>query len=148
IGKGSGRSQPGVNLGRAVQAAFEEGLLLAGGGHAMAAGLTVRAGAIDDFTAFLFTRLARESEQAAELDALEIDAVISVRAADRALLDAFERLAPFGPGNPEPVFALAGVRAEQVMPMNGGHLRFRLADADGAKLKAVAWRSADTQLGA
>jgi single-stranded-DNA-specific exonuclease len=148
IGKGSGRSQPGVNLGAAVQAAFEGGLLLAGGGHAMAAGLTVRAGAVDDFAAFLNARLADEAERAAELDALDVDAVLSARAADRPLLEAFERLAPFGPGNPEPVFALAGVRAEQVTPMNGGHLRFRLADADGAKLKAVAWRCADTPLGA
>jgi single-stranded-DNA-specific exonuclease len=148
IGKGSGRSQPGVNLGRAVQAAFEAGLLLAGGGHAMAAGLTLRAGAVADFAEFLNQRLADEAESAFEQDALEIDAVISARAADRPLVTAFERLAPFGPGNPEPVFALAGVRAEQVMAMNGGHLRCRLVDADGAKLKAVAWRAADTPLGA
>jgi single-stranded-DNA-specific exonuclease len=148
IGKGSGRSQPGVNLGRAVQAAFEAGLLLAGGGHAMAAGLTVRASAVADFADFLNTRLAGEAEAAVEHDALDIDAVVSARGADRALVDAFARLAPFGPGNPEPVFALAGVRAEQVMAMNGGHLRCRLVDPDGAKLKAVAWRVADTPLGA
>jgi single-stranded-DNA-specific exonuclease len=148
LGKGSGRSQPGVNLGRAVQAAFEAGLLLAGGGHAMAAGLTVRAGAVADFTDFLNARLAGEAEAAVEHDALDIDAVVSARGADRALVDAFGRLAPFGPGNPEPVFALAGVRAEQVMAMNGGHLRCRLVDPDGAKLKAVAWRVADTPLGA
>lgn len=148
IGKGSGRSQPGVNLGRAVQAAFEQGLLLAGGGHAMAAGLTVRAAAVADFAAFLNERLAAEAEAAVEQDALDIDAVVSARGADRALVDAFARLAPFGPGNPEPVFALAGVRAEQVMAMNGGHLRCRLVDPDGTKLKAVAWRCADTPLGA
>jgi single-stranded-DNA-specific exonuclease len=148
IGKGSGRSQPGVNLGRAVQAAFEAGLLLAGGGHAMAAGLTVKADRVDAFSAFLNERLEQEAADASAQDALDIDAVISARGADRSLLMAFERLAPFGPGNPEPVFALAGVRAEQVIPMRGGHLRCNLVDPDGAKLKAVAWRAADTALGA
>lgn len=148
LGKGSGRSQPGVNLGRAVQAAYDQGLLLAGGGHAMAAGLTVRAAALPDVTQFLHDRLADEAQAAADADALDIDVLVSPRAADRALVDSFERMAPFGPGNPEPVFALAGVGAEQVMPMNGGHLRLRLSDVDGSKLKAVAWRAADTPIGA
>jgi single-stranded-DNA-specific exonuclease len=148
LGKGSGRSQPGINLGRAVQAAYDEGLLLAGGGHAMAAGLTVAGGGVDAFRAFLNRRLEAEAADASALDALDIDAVVSARGADRSLLTSFERLAPFGPGNPEPVFALSGVRAEQVMSMRGGHLRCQLVDADGAKLKAVAWRAADTAMGA
>jgi single-stranded-DNA-specific exonuclease len=148
VGKGSGRSQPGVNLGAAVQAAFEAGLLLAGGGHAMAAGLTVRPRDVPELRAFLCDRLARESAEAAGLDAVEIDAVLTPRAADRTLWSAFERLSPFGPGNPEPVFALADVRVEQPIPMKGGHLRCLLVDADGSRLRAVAWRVADTALGA
>jgi single-stranded-DNA-specific exonuclease len=148
LGKGSGRSQPGVNLGRAIQAAYDEGLLLAGGGHAMAAGLTVRAGGVEAFREFLNRRLEGEAADASAQDALDIDAVVSPRGADRALLTSFDRLAPFGPGNPEPVFALAGVRAEQVMSMRGGHLRCQLVDADGSRLKAVAWRAADTAVGA
>ncbi|HET6970214.1 MAG TPA: single-stranded-DNA-specific exonuclease RecJ, partial [Phenylobacterium sp.] len=112
VGKGSGRSQPGVNLGRAVQAAYEAGLLLSGGGHAMAAGLSVRPSAIPELRAFLCERLAAESAIAAAEDGLEIDALVTTRGADRALWADFQRLAPFGPGNPEPVFAAADVRVE------------------------------------
>ncbi|MDB5459386.1 MAG: recJ [Caulobacteraceae bacterium] len=147
IGKGSGRSQPGVNLGRAIQAAFEDGLLMAGGGHAMAAGLTVRAGEIDRFRGFLLDRLMDESAAAAELDVVEIDALISPRGADRALYQDFQRLTPFGPGNPEPMFAAANVVIDYPQVMRGGHIRCGLTDGAGAKLKAIAWRAEDTDLG-
>jgi single-stranded-DNA-specific exonuclease len=147
VGKGSGRSQPGVNLGRAVQAAFEEGLLLAGGGHAMAAGLSVRPDAIPELRAFLCERLAGEQAQAAAEDALEIDALVTARGCDRALWSEFQRLAPFGPGNPEPTFAAADVRIERPMALKGGNVRCTLTDSSGGKLKAVAWRAADTEAG-
>jgi single-stranded-DNA-specific exonuclease len=147
IGKGSGRSQPGVNLGRAVQAAYEDGLILAGGGHAMAAGLTVRRDAIPELRDYLCRRLADESQIAAELDAVDIDALVTPGGASRALYDDFQRLQPFGPGNPEPVFAAADVRLEQVNMLRGGHIRCQLIDAHGGRLKAVAWRSGDTELG-
>ncbi len=147
IGKGSGRSQPGVNLGRAVQAAFDEGLLLAGGGHAMAAGVTLRPSAVPEFRAFLCERLAGEMVEAAADDALEIDALVTPGAAARPLLEAFQAMAPFGPGNPEPVFAVADVRVERVLPMRGGHLRCTLVGAGGASIRAIAWRSADTPIG-
>jgi single-stranded-DNA-specific exonuclease len=147
VGKGSGRSQPGVNLGRAVQAAFEEGLLLSGGGHAMAAGLSVRPAVIPELRAFLCERLAAESEAAAAEDGLEIDALVTARGADRALWSDFQRLAPFGPGNPEPVFAAADVRVERPMALRGGHVRCTLTDGSGGRLKAVAWRVEDTETG-
>lgn len=147
VGKGSGRSQPGVNLGRAVQEAFEAGLLLAGGGHAMAAGLSIRPEAIPDFREFLCQRLADEQTAASEADAVEIDALLSAQGASRDLLEAFSKLAPFGPGNPEPLFALSGVRAERPMAMKGGHIRVTLTDESGGKLKAVAWRAEATAAG-
>lgn len=147
VGKGSGRSQPGVNLGAAVQAAFDAGILLSGGGHAMAAGLSIRPERIADFTAFLADQLGDAQARAAEADALEIDALITPRGADRGLLEAFGRLAPFGPGNPEPVFAAASVRIERPIPMRGGHVRVTLSDSAGGRLKAVAWRSEETPLG-
>jgi single-stranded-DNA-specific exonuclease len=146
IGKGSGRSQSGANLGAAIQAAFDEGLLLAGGGHAMAAGLTVRPSAIPELRAFLCERLAGEMSLAGAEDALDIDALAAPRAA-RALLDDFKVLAPFGAGNPEPRFALADVRVERPMVLRGGHVRCNLVDSAGAGVKAVAWRSEDTGLG-
>jgi single-stranded-DNA-specific exonuclease len=147
IGKGSGRSHPGVNLGRAIQAAFDEGLLLAGGGHAMAAGLTIRPSAVPEFRAFLCERLGGEMASAEAEDALEIDALVTPGAAARPLYDAFRALEPFGPGNPEPTFAVADVRVERLNPLRGGHLRCALVDANGRSLKAVAWRCADTPIG-
>jgi single-stranded-DNA-specific exonuclease len=147
IGKGSGRSQPGVNLGRAVQAAFDEGLLLAGGGHAMAAGLSVRPDAIPDLRAFLDERLAEEAQTAAAADGLDIDALVTTGGCDRGLWTSFQALAPFGPGNPEPVFAAANVRVERPMALRGGHVRVTLTDGSGGRLKAVAWRAEETEIG-
>ena len=147
LGKGSGRSQPGVNLGAAVQAAFDEGILMAGGGHAMAAGLTIRPRDIPELRAFLSTRLAGETAQALAQDALELDAVVTARSADRALLDGFARMGPFGPGNPEPYFAFSGMRVVEVIPMKGGHVRATLADPDGARIRAVAWRAGEGPIG-
>ena len=146
VGKGSGRSQPGVNLGKAIQAAFEAGLLMAGGGHAMAAGLSIRPDAIPEFRAFLEERLAGEME-AVGVEAVEIDALVQPRAANRALLDDFQRLAPFGPGNPEPMFALAQVRPDRVSALKGGHVRLDLVGPTGDRIKAISWRSAETPLG-
>jgi single-stranded-DNA-specific exonuclease len=147
LGKGSGRSQPGVNLGAAVNAAFEEGLLLAGGGHAMAAGVTVREDRVEALRRFLDERLGEDCLRASELDGMEIDALIGPAAANRALYEDFQRLAPFGPANPEPVFALNDVMIEQPMPLRGGHMRCTLNDGAGGRLKAVAWRCEDTELG-
>lgn len=146
VGKGSGRSQPGVNLGKAIQAAFESGLLMAGGGHAMAAGLSIRPEMIPEFRAFLEERLAGEME-AVGVEAVEVDALLQPRAASRALLDDFQRLAPFGPGNPEPLFALTQVRPERVSALKGGHVRMDLVGPTGDRLKAISWRSAETPLG-
>ena len=147
IGKGSGRSQPGMNLGRAIQAAWEAGVLLAGGGHAMAAGLTMDGARLAELTDFLNDRLAGERIEAVAMDALEIDALIDPGAATRALFESFEQLAPFGPSNPEPVFALNGVQAREPVQMNGGHVRCRLVGPDGASVRAVAWRCADLPTG-
>lgn len=146
VGKGSGRSQPGVNLGRAIQAAFEAGLLMAGGGHAMAAGLSIRPEMIPEFRAFLEERLAGEME-AVGIESVEIDALVQPRAANRALLDDFQRLAPFGPGNPEPLFALTQVRPDRVSALKGGHVRMDLVSPTGERIKAISWRSAETPLG-
>lgn len=147
LGKGSGRSQPGMNLGRAIQAAWESGILMAGGGHAMAAGLTMDSARVAELTAFLNERLASERVEAVAQDVLDIDALIDPGAATRALFESFEQLAPFGPANPEPSFALTGVQAREPVAMNGGHVRCRLVGADGASVKAIAWRCADLPSG-
>jgi single-stranded-DNA-specific exonuclease len=147
VGKGSGRSQPGMNLGRAIQAAWNDGLLLAGGGHAMAAGLTVHPGQIDALRDFLNLAMAGEQAGAEAQDLVEVDALLDPSGASRDLFEAFERLAPYGPANPEPLFALHGVQAREPVQMNGGHVRCRLVGADGASVKAIAWRCADLPTG-
>jgi single-stranded-DNA-specific exonuclease len=147
IGRGSGRSQTGVNLGRVVQAAADQGLLLAGGGHAMAAGLTLRPGSIPEFRDFLCLHLAEEMRLAQAEDAVDIDALVSPGPAAKAIMEEFTALHPHGPGNPEPVFAVPDVRAEYAAPIRGGHVRCTLIDARGARMRAIAWRSQDTPLG-
>jgi single-stranded-DNA-specific exonuclease len=147
VGKGSGRSQPGVNLGQAVHEAFDAGLLLAGGGHAMAAGVTVKADGITALSDFLCGRLGGDCVRAADEDAVEIDVLTTPKGADRRLYEAFQQLAPFGPGNPEPLYALASVRPEQPTALRGGHVRCVLTDGAGGRLKAVAWRAGETELG-
>jgi single-stranded-DNA-specific exonuclease len=145
VGRGSGRSSPGVNLGHAIQLAYDQGLLLSGGGHAMAAGLAIRPSAIPEFRAFLCETLAAETALAE--DVLDIDALISPAAATAALPEQLQRLAPFGPGNPEPVFALSGVSGLRATTMRGGHVRCALAGTGGASLEAIAWRAEDSDLG-
>ena len=147
IARGSGRSQPGVDLGRAVHAAYEAGLLLSGGGHAMAAGVSLRPSAIPEFRAFLCERLAAQAVEAQLADVIDIDALISTGAGAEAMLAEFGRLAPFGPGNPEPMFAVGGVRIERPMALRGGHIRCELVDSAGGRLSAVAWRAEDTEMG-
>jgi single-stranded-DNA-specific exonuclease len=147
LGKGSGRSQPGVNLGRAVHAAFDAGLLLAGGGHAMAAGLTVRRELLPELTEFLSAALMAESAQAVLEDVMEIDALAAPGPQGRLLLEAFRRLEPFGPGAPEPIVAFANVHIERPQALKGGHVRCTFKSSDGGRVRAVAWRAEDTALG-
>jgi single-stranded-DNA-specific exonuclease len=106
IGTGSGRSIVGVDIGRAVRRAVTEGLLLKGGGHAMAAGVTLRKGALAELRAFLEQSLAADVEAARRTSGLMIDGAVSAAAADADLVAMLGRAGPFGSGNPEPVIAL------------------------------------------
>lgn len=146
-GKGSGRSIQGVDLGRAVTAALESGLLINGGGHAMAAGLTVREDKLEGFTEFLEGRLAGDVLAASESRALRLDGALSARGANRALYDLLEQAGPYGAGNPEPRFALPAMRIAHVDLVGGAHVRCMLTGEDGARIKAIAFRAAETPLG-
>jgi single-stranded-DNA-specific exonuclease len=148
IGRGSGRSVPGLALGPAVIAARQQGLLLGGGGHAMAAGFTVAADNIDALREFLAVRLGDGIDREVLVPELAIDGALSLAAAQPELIGHVERLAPFGAANPEPRFAFATVRVAHVEPVGAGHLRCVLADpGDGTRLSAIAFRAADTPLG-
>jgi len=148
FGTGSARSIPGVDLGAAVRAAVEAGLLAKGGGHAMAAGVTVAAEQLGPFATFLEDRLAADVAHARAADALLIDAVLSAEGATEALADLLERAGPFGAGHPEPVFALASHRVRDVVPCGKDHLKVVAESPGGARIEAMAFRAAEDDLGA
>lgn len=141
LGKGSGRSIRGVNLGEAVQAARASGLLQAGGGHAMAAGLTIEADKIETFHDYLEKALERQVEQALQHAACKIDCVIAAQAVGTELMDLIETIGPYGAEMPEPVFAIADLRITYAERLKGGHVRCAFADASGLRLSGIAFRA-------
>jgi single-stranded-DNA-specific exonuclease len=148
FGKGSGRSVPGLALGPAVIAARQAGLLVNGGGHAMAAGFTVAEDKLDQLREFLVERLGDGLATKRLVPELMIDGALSVGAAQSGVIDHIAALAPFGAANPEPRFAFPGVQLAFVEPVGTGHRRCTLADPVGpARLKAIAFRVAETPLG-
>ncbi|MBV8736223.1 MAG: single-stranded-DNA-specific exonuclease RecJ [Alphaproteobacteria bacterium] len=148
IGRGSGRSVPGLALGPAVIAARQAGLLINGGGHAMAAGFTVAADKIEALRAFLITRLGDGIDCETLVPEMAIDAALSLAAAKPQLIDHVQKLAPFGTANPEPRFVFPSVRVAHFGAVGNGHLRCTLADPLGrARLPAIAFRAAETPLG-
>src|SRR5438067_4877937 len=147
IGTGSGRSISGVDLGRAVRRAVADGLLVKGGGHAMAAGVTLRKNALAEFRAFLEATLAADVEKARRASGLLIDGAISAAAADSDLLAMLARAAPFGSGNPEPIIALPAHTVTYAEEVGQAHMRLRLKSGDGAAVNAIAFRAVGQKLG-
>ena len=147
LAKGSGRSLAGVDLGGAVLAAMESGLLVAGGGHAMAAGLTVESGRIAELAAFLDARLGSQVAAAREARALHLDAALSPRGVCVELCDALEEAGPYGQGWSHPRVAAGPFTLVKCDLVGENHVRAILAGSDGARLKAMAFRAADTPLG-
>ncbi|MEO0879827.1 MAG: single-stranded-DNA-specific exonuclease RecJ [Pseudomonadota bacterium] len=148
IGKGSGRSIAGVDLGAAINQARADGLLTAGGGHAMAAGLTIDTDKIAAFADYLGDRLGAAVNEALANRKLMIDGVVAASAVARPLVDQIDNAGPFGPGNPEPVFVLADMRIEKLRTVGAGHLSFNLVSPTGETVRAIAFRAADEPLGA
>jgi single-stranded-DNA-specific exonuclease len=149
LAKGSGRSVPGIDLGAAIIAARQAGLLETGGGHAMAAGFGFRAEKREALQAFLNERLARASELP-DAAALVVEGTLTVVAANAALAEQVGRLAPFGTGNEEPVFAVRRariVRADRV-GKEGATIRLFLEGEGGGRLKAVCFRAKEGPLAA
>jgi single-stranded-DNA-specific exonuclease len=147
IGTGSGRSIVGVDIGRAVRRAVAEGLLLKGGGHAMAAGVTLRKGALAQLRAFLEATLSADVAAARRLSGLMIDGAVSAAGANLDLVAMIERAAPFGSGNPEPVIALPAHTVTYAEEVGQAHMRARFKSADGAAVNAIAFRAAGQKLG-
>jgi len=140
-GTGSGRSIAGVDLGSAVRAGVDAGLLVKGGGHAMAAGITIQRERLGEFRAFLEQKLATKVAAAREKDALFVDSAITAAGATRDLVHAVAAAGPFGAGAPEPIFVLPRHRIVNIMPVGEDHLRVSAQAADGARLDAMAFRA-------
>ncbi len=147
IGTGSGRSIPSVDIGRAVRQAVTDGLLLKGGGHAMAAGVTLRKDALAAFRAYLEEALASAVEAARRDDALLIDGALTAAGVTGETVATIARAGPFGAGNPEPVIALPSHILVYVEEVGSAHVRARLRAGDGAVVNAIAFRAAGAPLG-
>jgi len=147
IGTGSGRSITGVDIGRAVRRAVTEGLLVKGGGHAMAAGVTLRKGALAQLRAFLETALSADVATARRASGLMIDGAVSAAGVNLDLVAMIERAGPFGSGNPEPVIALPAHTVTYAEEVGQAHMRVRFKSADGASVNAIAFRAAGQKLG-
>jgi single-stranded-DNA-specific exonuclease len=146
-GKGSGRSISGVDLGAAVLAAKDSGLLVAGGGHAMAAGLTLPAGGLEAFRAFINERLAADVEKSRGDRALLLDALLAPGGVAASLCDALDAAGPYGAGWPQPRVAAGPARLIKTSIVGDGHVRGLACGDDGKSFKWIAFRSATTPLG-
>ncbi len=144
---GSGRSISGVDLGAAVIAAYQKGLLVKGGGHAMAAGFTAERDNLAELVGFLVDRVADDVGGGPLVPRLYLDGGLKVAAASLDMISALERVGPFGSGNPEPKFAIANARLVYTDVVGNDHLRCTLAGDGGARLNAIAFRCMDTDLG-
>ena len=146
-GKGSGRSISGVDLGAAVLAAKDSGLLVAGGGHAMAAGLTIAPGGFEKFREFISERLAADVAKALGDRALLLDALLAPGGVAGHLCDALDSAGPYGAGWPGPRVAAGPARLLRTGIVGDGHVRGLACGDDGKSFKWIAFRSAATELG-
>lgn len=146
-GKGSGRSISGVDLGAAIISAREAGLLVAGGGHAMAAGLTVETGKIDALSDWLDERLAGDVSRASSEKVLSVDAMVNPRGLSPILIETLEAAGPYGTGWPGPRVVTGPVRVVKCDIVGKDHVRAIVSGDDGASFKAMAFRQGESILG-
>lgn len=146
-GIGSGRSVPGVDLGAAIRAASASGLLIKGGGHAMAAGLTVARDRLEALAEFLNTRLEADVATSLANRSLKLDSVVTAGGAKPDLVTLIEKAGPYGAGHPEPLFALPGHRVAESGIVGQGHVRATFVSPDNQRLEAIAFRAAEEPVG-
>lgn len=146
-GTGSGRSVPGLDIGKLVRKAVESGLLAKGGGHAMAAGITVDKARLGDLRAYFEEKAADTVAGLTAAHRLKIDGAVSASGATLDLIDMIERAGPYGAGHPQPVFAVPAHTLSDVRVVGQNHIRLTLSGADGGRLNGIAFRAADTEMG-
>lgn len=145
-GKGSGRSISGVDLGAAIIAAREAQILVAGGGHAMAAGLTITEERLPAFAEFLDERLARDVEKARASQVMQLDLSLAPGGLTPSLVETLDTAAPYGVGWPAPRIAVGPVRIVKADIVGKDHLRVIASGNDGHSFKAIAFRAAETEM--
>ena len=146
VAKGSARSVHGVNIGEAIGEAAKAGIILSGGGHAMAGGLSLEPDQLGVFADWLNVRIREHKTSLIAARELRVDAILGAGAASVELCDLVDELGPFGAGAPQPVFALENIVVTGPRPIGQNHLKFIGEDASG-RVECVAWRSLDTPLG-
>ncbi|MBV2185365.1 MAG: single-stranded-DNA-specific exonuclease RecJ [Rhizobium sp.] len=146
-GTGSGRSINGFDIGRMVRAAVDSGLLVKGGGHAMAAGLTVERSNLGRLRTFFDEASAEQVSALAANQTLKIDGALGASGATIALIDQLETAGPYGSGHPQPIFAVPAHRLRDARPVGTTHVKVTLEAADGTRLDGIAFRAAETALG-
>lgn len=147
VGKGSGRSVAGIDLGDIVIGARREGILEAGGGHSMAAGLTLRQERLADWESYLASSVQSLPEMVdGEAPPIEVEALLSPSGITLDLLDRLEQLAPFGACNPEPRFAISDARIARPRIVGRGHVSCMVTSDAGGFVKAIAFRAEDKGL--
>jgi single-stranded-DNA-specific exonuclease len=146
-GTGSLRSVAGADIGGAVRGAVAAGHLVKGGGHAMAAGLTVARDKLAVLEAFLHEALAQSVGEARTREALDLDGAMTLGGVTDELLDLIAKVGPYGQGNPSPRFAFPATHVKFAKIVGEAHVRCSLQSADGAKLDGIAFRAAGEPLG-
>jgi single-stranded-DNA-specific exonuclease len=148
-GTGSGRSVSGVDLGSAIIAARQMGIIRKGGGHAMAAGLSIDAERIQDLRFFLNERLATDLAGRPSIPGHFMDGALKVAGANLKLVETLAKIGPFGSGNPEPRFVITNalIAHADFVGKDQSHLRVILTDETGKRLNAIAFRSVETKMG-
>ncbi|MGN6284812.1 MAG: single-stranded-DNA-specific exonuclease RecJ [Afipia sp.] len=147
LGTGSGRSITGVDLGKAVRQAVQDGVLIKGGGHAMAAGVTLKKERLAEFRAYIEAALASSVAEARHVNELYIDGAISARAVTTEFVNTLNRAGPFGAANPEPLIALPAHQLVYADEVGQAHLRLRFKSGDGAMVNGIAFRAVGQKLG-
>ncbi|KEG19639.1 single-stranded-DNA-specific exonuclease RecJ [Bartonella bacilliformis] len=146
-GIGSGRSIDGIDLGELVREAVSLNLLEKGGGHSMAAGVTIQSTKINAFQEWLKEKVSLMVSQLRAEQCLNIDGFISASGVNKDLFDMIEKAGPFGSGNAAPVFVLPSHRLVNLREVGKSHLRLTVSDIEGKKLQGIAFRAVETSLG-
>ena len=146
-GTGSGRSVTGVDLGAAVIAACQAGILIKGGGHKMAAGFTVEKAKLEELKAFLSDRVATDIKEGDIRPTLYLDGAMKPKAADMNLLEILAQVGPFGAGNPEPRFVISAAQLSYAAVVGERHVRGFVTGEGGGRLAAISFNCVDSPLG-